>query len=181
MPCTRAIAAAGGTSTLASRQSRSHTRDGRVTGVATGKGEFAADSVISTVPTPFVASLVPDLPETAKAAYSRIANIGVVCVVLKLKRSVTPHFWVNVIDKRLPIPALSSSRTCGRPARRDRGLRALLHAGDEPALAAPRRGLRRGGDGVHHDRQSRNRPPRSRRLACGAAEARSARLPAGFC
>ena len=25
---------------------------------------------------------------------------------MKLKRSVTPHFWVNVIDKRMPIPGI---------------------------------------------------------------------------
>jgi protoporphyrinogen oxidase len=103
---TRAIAAAGGKILLGEPARQVHTRDGRVTGVATLKGEYAADSVISTVPTPFVASLVPDLSETAKAAYSRIANIGVTCVVLKLKRSVTPHFWVNVIDRRLPIPGI---------------------------------------------------------------------------
>jgi protoporphyrinogen oxidase len=102
----RAIAAAGGKILLGEPARQVHTRDGRVTGVATLKGEYAADSVISTVPTPFVASLVPDLSETAKAAYSHIANIGVTCVVLKLKRSVTPHFWVNVIDRRLPIPGI---------------------------------------------------------------------------
>jgi len=58
------------------------------------------------VPTPHVAPLVPDLPAASREAYARIANIGVTCVVLKLKRSVTPHFWVNVIDPRFEIPGI---------------------------------------------------------------------------
>jgi protoporphyrinogen oxidase len=40
------------------------------------------------------------------ARYRAIANIGVVCVVLRLKRSVTPHFWVNVNDDAFDIPGI---------------------------------------------------------------------------
>ena len=79
---------------------------GRVTGVQAGGRFFAADAVIATVPTPYVSRLVPDLTEAAKAAYDAIRNIGVVCVVHKLKRSVTPHFWVNVVDEAMAIPGL---------------------------------------------------------------------------
>ena len=56
------------------------------------------------------------LPEEERARYDAIANIGVVCVVFRLKRSVTPHFWVNIVDPRFRFPASWSSRTCGRPA-----------------------------------------------------------------
>ena len=80
--------------------------DGRVVGVITRTGRLDADAVISTVPTPLVARMVPDLPEASKASYDRIENIGVVCVVLKLKTSVTPHFWVNIVDPSLPIPGI---------------------------------------------------------------------------
>jgi protoporphyrinogen oxidase len=70
-----------------------------------GGGEFfAADAVISTVPTPYVSRIVPDLPERAR--YDAIANIGVVCVVFRLKRSVTPHFWVNISDPRFRDPGI---------------------------------------------------------------------------
>jgi protoporphyrinogen oxidase len=80
--------------------------DGRAVGVVTKAGRHEADAVISTVPTPLVAGMCPDLPEASKAAYRSIANIGVTCVVLKLKASVTPHFWVNVVDPDLPIPGI---------------------------------------------------------------------------
>lgn len=79
---------------------------GRVTGVQTERDFFPADRVIVTIPTPGVARLVPSLSSTARAAYEAIVNIGVVCVVMRLKRSVSPHFWINVAEPSLPIPGL---------------------------------------------------------------------------
>ena len=79
---------------------------GRVTGVSAGDRTFPADAVISTVPTPQVARLVPALPDDWKAKYDAIKNIGVICVVFKLRRSVTPHFWVNIIDRNFEIPGI---------------------------------------------------------------------------
>lgn len=79
---------------------------GRVTGVRTVRGTYPADAVISTVPTPLVSALVPGLPAASKAAYDAIVNIGAVCVLLKLKTPVTPHFWVNVVEADMPIPGI---------------------------------------------------------------------------
>ena len=102
----RAIADKGGTLRLNAPVTRVETEDGRVTGV-TASGEFlAADAVISTMPTPYVSRIVPDLPARERARYDTIANIGVVCVVFRLKRSVTPHFWVNISDPRFEIPGI---------------------------------------------------------------------------
>lgn len=80
--------------------------DGHVTGVRAAGVVHPFDAVISTVPTPFVSKLVPGLSNSAKAAYDAIRNIGVVCVLLKLKRPVTEHFWLNVNDQRIDIPGL---------------------------------------------------------------------------
>jgi protoporphyrinogen oxidase len=99
-----AIAARGGTLRLATPVSRIEVADGRVTGVTAGAETVPADAVISTVPTPYVTRLLPDMPERAR--YAAIANIGVVCVVFRLKRSVTPHFWVNIADPRFEIPGI---------------------------------------------------------------------------
>lgn len=79
---------------------------GRVTGVQTVSRTVEADAVISTVPTPLIASLVPDLPTEWKRRYEAIQNIGVICVIFKLRRSVTPHFWVNVSEKDIEIPGV---------------------------------------------------------------------------
>ena len=77
---------------------------GRVKGVRSGDTVEAFDAVISTVPTPFVSKLIPELPGDVKRAYEAIRNIGVVCVVFKLRKSVTPNFWVNVFDPTMAIP-----------------------------------------------------------------------------
>src|SRR3546814_8318764 len=58
------------------------------------------------MPTPYVSRLVPALPEDWKARYDGIVNIGVVCVLLKLARSVSPHFWLNVNDPGIEIPGI---------------------------------------------------------------------------
>jgi protoporphyrinogen oxidase len=96
----------GGRIHLAAGAGRVLTDGGRVIGVRAGGQDFAAEAVISTVPTPLSPRLCPDLPEQALQMYRDIINIGVVCVVLRLKRSVTPHFWVNVNDDAFDIPGI---------------------------------------------------------------------------
>lgn len=96
----------GGRIHLGTPASEIETVDGRVIGVAAGGRLFRADAVICTVPTPSVARLVPELPEASKAAYAAIRNIGVVCVVHKLRRRVSPHFWVNIIEPGIEIPGI---------------------------------------------------------------------------
>jgi protoporphyrinogen oxidase len=58
------------------------------------------------MPTPFVTKLVPALPDDWKRRYESIANIGVICVVFKLKSSVSPHFWVNIAEPGIEIPGI---------------------------------------------------------------------------
>ncbi|RAK60849.1 FAD-dependent oxidoreductase [Phenylobacterium hankyongense] len=96
----------GGRIHLATPAERIETADGRVIGVAAGGRLFRADAVISTVPTPFVSRIAPDLPEASKAAYDAIRNIGVICVVHKLKQPVSPHFWVNIVEPGIDIPGV---------------------------------------------------------------------------
>ncbi|MBI3563109.1 MAG: NAD(P)/FAD-dependent oxidoreductase [Gammaproteobacteria bacterium] len=64
------------------------------------------DRVISTIPLPFVPRLVADLPPAHQQKYKSIQNIGVVCVLFKLKRSISPNFWLNISDARIEIPGI---------------------------------------------------------------------------
>ena len=79
---------------------------GRVQGVRSKGVEHAADAVICTVPTPFVGAIVPALPYDWKRRYEAIPNIGVACVVFRLRRSVTPHFWVNIVEPDIEVPGI---------------------------------------------------------------------------
>ncbi len=102
----RRIEALGGVIRLSTPARQIKTRGGEVIGVETPSGFVAADAVIATVPTPFVASLVPDLPEDWKAKYQAINNIGVCCLIFKLRKPVTKHFWVNITEPDVPIPGV---------------------------------------------------------------------------
>lgn len=103
----KAIEAGGGRIHLSAPAKKITEQNGKVTGVTTADGRvFAADEVISTVPTPFVSDLLPDDRTEMKASYARIRNVAVVCVILKLKRPVSKYFWVNISDKRFEIPGV---------------------------------------------------------------------------
>jgi protoporphyrinogen oxidase len=101
-----AIRRHGGTIRTSARARTILSQDGRVTGVDTQDGVSPADAVICTAPTPFVSALAPDLPDDWKAKYDAINNIGVCCLLFKLKRSVTPHFWVNITEPDIAIPGI---------------------------------------------------------------------------
>ena len=96
----------GGQIHLSSPALRVNVADGRVSGVDTAAAHYDADYVISTMPIPLVPAIIPDLSETVKAQYRAIKNIGICCVVLKLSRSVSPHFWINVEDENIDIPGV---------------------------------------------------------------------------
>ena len=74
--------------------------------LATPQGEAQADRVISTIPLPFVPRIAHCLPEAEKARYAGINNIGVVCLIYKLKKPVTENFWLNVSDPDMAIPGI---------------------------------------------------------------------------
>ena len=85
---------------------KSYCEDGRVTGVDTPEGVVRADAVKCTVPTPLISAMVPNLPIDWKARYESIVNVGVCCLVFKLRRSVSPHFWVNVSEPDMAVPGI---------------------------------------------------------------------------
>lgn len=64
------------------------------------------DKVISTVPLPYIPSLIPDLPKDILAMFQSKKNIAVVCVIVKLKKPLTENFWLNINDDEMDIPGL---------------------------------------------------------------------------
>ncbi len=80
--------------------------DGRTIGVRTPTGFHPADRIISTMPVQYVSDVIPALPAEWKAKYDAIDNIGVCCLVFRLKKSVTSHFWVNIVDDAIDVPGI---------------------------------------------------------------------------
>jgi protoporphyrinogen oxidase len=96
----------GGRIHLSTRAERVVVNDGSVNAVQAGGREYTGDAVISTVPIPLVNHLIPDLPQDWKDKYAAIRNIGVICVLFKLRKSVTTHFWLNIVSQDIDIPGI---------------------------------------------------------------------------
>ncbi|OZI20933.1 FAD-dependent oxidoreductase [Bordetella genomosp. 9] len=100
------IEAHGGEFRLGAPVSRVVLSEGRVQGLES-RGEFHAfDTVVSTVPLPFVPRVIPDLPADVLQKFKDIRNIAVVCVIAKLRKPVTRNFWLNTNDPGMDIPGV---------------------------------------------------------------------------
>ncbi|MEB0122543.1 NAD(P)/FAD-dependent oxidoreductase [Pseudomonas sp. CCI1.2] len=64
------------------------------------------DKVISTIPLPYIPRLMPDLPQDVLERFAALKNVAVVCVIAKLRKSVTENFWLNTNDPEMDIPGL---------------------------------------------------------------------------
>ncbi len=100
------IEGSGGRIHLSSRVDEVLIEEGRCRGVRVGENTIHFDAVISTVPLPFVPDMIPGLPVEVRQAYASIDNIAVVCVLAKLRRSVTPYFWLNINDPEISMPGI---------------------------------------------------------------------------
>jgi protoporphyrinogen oxidase len=60
------------------------------------------DAVVSAVPIPVLAEILPSDRSDYQKQLRSITFLGVVCAVMRLRRSVTDSFWVNVNDARVP-------------------------------------------------------------------------------
>jgi protoporphyrinogen oxidase len=83
-----------------------HVENGAVAGITADGRRHDFTHAISTLPLPLVPRLIPGLPNPVKNAYARLENIGVVCVVHKLERSVTENFWLNINDPEIEVPGI---------------------------------------------------------------------------
>jgi len=68
--------------------------------------KIKAENIISTIPIPYIPKIIPQLPKKILASYKKIKNIGVVCVIVKLKKKITDHFWLNINDDDMDIPGI---------------------------------------------------------------------------
>jgi protoporphyrinogen oxidase len=74
----------------------------RAVGVQTERGTHRADCVLCTVPLPQFVQMTPDLPSDYRAQCERIRFLGNSCLVLRLSRSLSSTYWLNVADPSFP-------------------------------------------------------------------------------
>ena len=78
------------------------TEGGRVSGVMTPEGRESFDRVAATVPVPVFLGLAASLPSSYRESLLRLQYLGIVCLTLFLKRSLTQSYWVNINDPKFP-------------------------------------------------------------------------------
>ena len=77
--------------------------DDRVTGVDTDAGPLDADVVVYAGTLPGLAGLVE--ADHRDPRWSAIGSMGAMAVVVELRRQVTDTYWVNVVERSLPLTA----------------------------------------------------------------------------
>jgi len=89
--------------------------DGRTTGVVS-KGQFHAfDSVLVTTAPEIFTSLAPNLPADYRNRLSKINYLANVCLVMKLDRSLSDAYWLNVGDPTIPFTGVIEHTNMQRP------------------------------------------------------------------
>jgi protoporphyrinogen oxidase len=79
---------------------------GRAVGVRVGGENLPADAVVSTVTTSRFRQLTRGLSGEYVTGLERIPTIGIFCLLLRLSEQVTPFFWVNANDRRVPFAGM---------------------------------------------------------------------------
>jgi protoporphyrinogen oxidase len=102
----RDFEARGGRVLLGAAVDRIVLEGGRAAGVRVDGETIAADAVISTATTSRFRQMAPDLDGPYVEGLKRIPTIGIFCLFLRLARPVTPFFWVNTNDPRVPFAGM---------------------------------------------------------------------------
>jgi len=76
--------------------------NGKAVGVQTERGTHRADSVLCTIPLPQFVQMTPDLPADYRTQCEQIRFLGNSCLVLRLSRSLSSTYWLNVADPTFP-------------------------------------------------------------------------------
>ncbi len=77
--------------------------DGRATGLALSDGESVpCDAVIATVPNASFLEMAPFLPDDYAALLKSVQYQWATCLVLALKQSLSPIYWLNISDPEIP-------------------------------------------------------------------------------
>ena len=70
--------------------------------IKTNSTEYQADNVLVTIPLPIALNLIKNLPSALTTTANQIRFLGNVCLVLRLKKSLSSTYWLNVADPTFP-------------------------------------------------------------------------------
>ena len=88
---------------------------GRATGVVTGKGLQPFDHVLVTTAPELLVRMAPDLPADYRARLSKIRYLANVCLVMRLDRTLSDTYWLDVGDPTIPMTGVIEHTNMQRP------------------------------------------------------------------
>jgi len=115
-------------------------QDGRVSGLTTAQGDFPADRVIATVPTPVLQKIAPELPSSYVEKLKGTRYQAVMCLLLVLKHPMSHIYWMNISDRSIPFVAfIEQTNLIGPEHYAGRRVAYTSHyiSPDEPLYRAP--------------------------------------------
>lgn len=77
--------------------------NGRVSGLITSLGDVECDSVLFTTPLPITADILgANIPAAEQERFRNIRYLSNICLILRLDRSLSDLYWINVNDPSFP-------------------------------------------------------------------------------
>lgn len=77
--------------------------DGRVSGLVVNGHELPADNVVITAQTPIARRLLPPAAASVAARWGQLDGfLGIVCMLVVMRRRLTPYYTLNITDERIP-------------------------------------------------------------------------------
>lgn len=92
-------------------------KDGHVSGIETSAGTIDADAVVYAGALNGLQRLLPD--EACDPRWGQIGRLGVLCVVLELRRKLSDIYWTNVCDPDLPFGGIIEHTNLVSPSEYD--------------------------------------------------------------
>lgn len=112
-----AVRQAGGTITTGATVEQVRVADGRVVGVLVDGQELPAEQVVITTQTPVARRLLPPEAAEVNASWGRLDGyLGIVCMLLVLRRSLTPYYTLNITDPSIPFTGVIETTNLIDPA-----------------------------------------------------------------
>lgn len=99
----RTIVESGGEIHMGANVEQVRVSDGRVVGLRLADREVASDGAVLTLQTPIARRLLPPEAVAASRRWSGLEEyLGIVCMLLVLRRSLVPYYTLNITDEQIP-------------------------------------------------------------------------------
>lgn len=112
-----AVRARGGVITTGATVEQVRVAGGRAMGLAVGGQEIDGEQVVITTQTPVARRLLPPEASAVSERWSQLEGfLGIVCMLLVLRRRLTPYYTLNITDQRIPFTGVIETTNLIDPA-----------------------------------------------------------------